>query len=60
MQIPTNINTKEEAIQFAIDWQNWQATQSLSWGEIANWQQYFNNLAKRFDLQDEFKENAII
>lgn len=28
--------TAEEARQFAIDWQNWQAEQSLSYGELAD------------------------
>lgn len=53
-------NTIEEARQQAIDWQTWQAEQSLSLGELAEWQAHFERLAKQFDLTDEFKENGII
>ena len=52
--------TAEEARQFAIDWQNWQAEQSLSYGELAEWQAVFTTLAERFGLIEEFKENGII
>lgn len=54
------ITTKDQACQFAIDWQNWQADQSLSYQELADWLAYFEELAARFDLQGEFKENGII
>ena len=54
------ITTAEEARQKAIDWQVWQAEQSLSYDEMAEWENYFNELADQFDLHDEFKENAII
>lgn len=52
--------TQDEARQLAIDWQVWQAEQSLSYGEYAEWGAYFRDLAERFDLVDEFKENGII
>ncbi len=54
------IKTAEEARQYAIDWQNWQSEQSLNYGEAMEWQEYFNKLADKFDLVDEFKENGII
>jgi hypothetical protein len=54
------ITTQDEARQFAIDWQNWQATQSLSYQELADWQTYFEALAVKFNLTDEFIENGII
>ena len=61
MQIAdTTITTQDEARQFAIDWQNWQGEQLLSYGELAEWQDQFATLAKEFDLVDEFKENGII
>jgi hypothetical protein len=44
------INYKGRARQFASDWQGWQAGQSLSYQE----------LAARFDLVEDFKENGII
>jgi len=55
-----NPTTKEEARQYAIDWQNWQSEQNLSYGELEEWNQFFVNLADKFDLVDEFKENGII
>lgn len=54
------VTTQEEAREMAIDWQDWQATQSLSYGEFAEWQDYFETLALKFDLTEEFKENGII
>lgn len=54
------VTTAEEARQLAIDWQNWQADQALSYGEMAEWQDYFKTLADQFDLVEEFQENAII
>jgi len=54
------INTEDQARQKAIDWQQWQTDQSLSYQEVADWQDYFYVLAEKFDLTDEFKENGII
>ena len=50
----------DAARQCAIDWQNWQAEQSLSYGELAQWQGVFQTLADRFGLAEEFAENGII
>jgi len=55
-----DITTKEDARQFAIDYQNWQSTQSLSYSELCDWNEELHGLALRFDLTEEFKENAII
>ena len=54
------ITTKDKARQYAIDWQNWQAEQIMSWGELYEWEQIFISLAKRFNLTEEFKANSII
>lgn len=54
------IKTKAEAQQIAIDWQEWQSTRSLSYGELSKYQAYFETLAKKFRLKKEFKENGII
>jgi hypothetical protein len=51
---------KQEAIQMAIDWQNWQCTNIMTYGEALEWQNYFEKLGKKFNLTKEFKENAII
>lgn len=56
-QTPT---TQDEARQYAIDWQNWQSEQSLSYGELAEWSDIFTELGERFDLTEEFNENGII
>jgi hypothetical protein len=57
---PRDVKTEDEARGLAIDWQNWQAEQSMSWGEAAHYADYFRKLAKKFKLTEEFKENAII
>lgn len=62
MKIPDvgSIKTAGEARDMAIEWQDWQSEQSLSWGELASWQAFFRTLARKFDLRDEFEENGII
>ena len=35
-----------EARDFAIEWQNWQSTQSMSLDQVIEWQGYFEKLAK--------------
>lgn len=58
--IVQNIETQEQAREVAIDWQSsWQDTQ-YSYGELIEWQDYFTELGKKFNLTDEFKENGII
>ena len=53
--------TVEQAREQAIQWQQWQASQSLSWGEALEWQDHFSEVAKQFpELAEEFKENGII
>ena len=55
------VATAGEARQLAIEWQNWQSEQSLSWGEMSEWSGYFEQLATKFpELTEEFKENAVI
>jgi len=55
-----NIKTKEEAQQFAQEWQQWQSEQNMSYGECFQWYEYFSGLAKKFNLTEEFVENRII
>jgi hypothetical protein len=57
---PTICKTRAEARTKAIDWQNWQSTQSLSWSELAEWGDYFRKLAWKFGLKKEFEENGVI
>ena len=54
------IKTQEEAREYAIDWQNWVSEQNLSYGELAEWGDILEQIAEKFDLHDEFKENGII
>ena len=56
----SSVQTDGEARDLAIDWQKWQSEQSLSQGELVEYQDYFEQLAKKFGLEDEFKENGII
>ena len=54
------IKTEEEARQTAIDFQSWASRESLSYQEVSNFNGYFETLAKKFNLTEEFKENGII
>jgi hypothetical protein len=57
------IATKAEAEDAAIEWQAWVFADdrpSLSYGELAEWQSYFEELADEFGLTDEFRENGVI
>ena len=55
-----NCETKEEARQYAINWQNWVSEQDLSWEELSKMESDLEDLALKFDLVEEFKENGII
>ena len=50
---------KEKVRNEAIDWQNDFCNQTYSWGELAEWGNYFENLGKRYGLLEEFRENGI-
>jgi hypothetical protein len=54
------IETVEEARQLAIDWQQWQADKALSMVQLMVFASYFEDIGKKFNLTDEFKENGII
>lgn len=54
------VKSKGEARQIAIDFQNWASNQNLSYGELADYSNYFIELGKKFRLIKEFKENGII
>lgn len=55
------IITQDEARQFAVDWQIAVGEeQDISYSELCEWGEVFNELAIKFDLVDEFKENGII
>jgi hypothetical protein len=62
MELPNikTIKAKADARQLAVDWQDWASEQSLSYGELSDWQTLFEALGKRFNLTDEFRENGVI
>lgn len=54
------VRTAEQARDLAIEWQSMFGNESMSYGELAEWQDYFAGLVARFpELEDEFTENAI-
>lgn len=46
---------REEAIDWQLDFEN----HDYSWGELADWQTYFETLGRRYGLLTEFRENGI-
>lgn len=51
---------KEAARRAAIAFQIGASAAAYSWGELAEIQEYFEKIARRFGLVREFRENAII
>lgn len=62
MKLPRlgTIKTEDQARQLAIDWQSSQSKKSQSYYDLSLDQFYFEVLANKFNLTDEFKENGII
>lgn len=61
------VKSADQARELAIDWQHWVSEQNqpgeeptLYMSDMAEWQGYFETLAKKFNLTEEFQENAII
>lgn len=52
--------SQQEARDYAIAWQTWQAEQNLSLDKLIEWQATFEILARKFDLTEEFTENGVI
>lgn len=51
---------KAAAREAAIKWQDEFESHNYSYGELADWLAYFEKLARRYGLTEEFRENAII
>lgn len=51
---------KNAARQKVIEWQVDFGNYNYSYGELAEWSNYFEKLGKRYGLTKEFKENGII
>lgn len=62
MEIPQldTITTADQARDLVIDWSMWVDEHAMSYQELADWQAFFRELARKFDLRDEFEENGII
>lgn len=62
MKIPKieTIKSQEEARDYAIEWQKWVSEQNLSYGELMEWDDFFEELAEKYDLVEEFETNGII
>lgn len=52
--------TADEARQYAIDWQNELVDEDTSYGELAEWSVVWIELAEKFNLTEELKDNGII
>ena len=50
---------KERARREAMDWAADVATRTVSYGELAIWQERFERLGRRYGPLREFRENAI-
>lgn len=56
----SNYQKRKEAVrEAAIDWQASFASIVWSYGEVAEWQEKFYRLGKRYGLLREFHENGI-
>lgn len=53
-----DVNTREGAIQLAVQWQHSEGPHT--WSETAQWGDLFAELATKFDLTAEFKENGLL
>lgn len=51
---------KARAREKAIEWQLDFCNHNYSWGELAEFGEYFSKLAKRYGLIREFRENGVI
>lgn len=53
------LRAKEAARQEAIDWQADFPNHNYSWGEMAEFEAYFEKLGRRYGLLREFRDNCI-
>ena len=54
------LENKEKARQKAIEWQNNFENNNYSYYDLMIWQNYFEELGRKYGLLEEFKENGII
>jgi hypothetical protein len=56
----SSIKNAEQARDLAIEWQSDFGNHDWYWSELADWQAFFYEIARKYRLVREFKENAII
>lgn len=54
------VTSEGQAADLAIEYQDWASEQDLSYGEVVFYTNYFEDVAKKFNLTDEFRENGIL
>lgn len=54
------VTSEGQAVDLAIEYQDWASEQDLSYGEVVYYTNYFEEVAKKFNLTDEFRENGIL
>lgn len=52
--------TKDEAREYAMNWQNWASNSILYYSDLNHWGNKFMAMANKFHLVREFKENGLI
>ena len=55
-----HITTQDQAVQYAMEWQEHQNNNPVTYGDLATFQAILEQLASKFNLTEEFKENGII
>ena len=55
----TYAERKAEVRAEAIEWQADFGNHDYSWGEVADWTNYFETMGRRYGLLTEFRENGI-
>jgi len=55
-----DIKTKEQAREFAIEWQDTFQNENYDYAQLVYFSGIFTKLGKKFGLLKEFKENGII
>lgn len=60
LEFAHSVDTEDAARQLAIDWQQWYGQKDHYTSELIEWQTLFEQLAEKYNLTDEFKENGIL
>lgn len=58
-KLRTYSDMKDAARNLAIDWQSDVASVTMSYQTLADWQQVFSDLGRRYGLMREFRDNGI-